>query len=169
MSTLRQTLEQHYRRDNTFVYSFIMSKSLENDLDEWMQDWDSLIEVGLIVLHHTNPLNVVYKLSDSLPVWEFGSTSEAYDNTQCNSAIKSGDILYIPNRKCVGIADTWPVAITEGQGQLHTPKEGVTQEEMNNSMNEYRHGDTRINFHLSFKQAVALAAKHNYPVLECFA
>jgi hypothetical protein len=55
-----------------------------------------------------------------MKVWHFDSTGDAYDATQCREEIKSGDILVIASEGVVGIADTWPFAITEAHGHLHT-------------------------------------------------
>jgi hypothetical protein len=50
----------------------------------------------------------------------FDSTGEAYDATQCDADIKKGDLLLIAKEKVVGIADTWPIAVTKENGELHT-------------------------------------------------
>ena len=50
----------------------------------------------------------------------FDSTGDAYDACQCDENVTRGDILYIPSENVVGLADTWPVAITKEYGQLHT-------------------------------------------------
>jgi len=52
----------------------------------------------------------------------FGHSGDAYDATQCNEDIKNGDILLIPDEQVVGLADTWPVAVTDEAGHLHTLK-----------------------------------------------
>ena len=57
---------------------------------------------------------------------QFDTTGEAYDATQCFEEIKTGDILVIESERVVGIADTWPVAVTKERGHLHAPAEGVT-------------------------------------------
>lgn len=51
----------------------------------------------------------------------FGSTTDAYDETQCNEAIRSGDVLVIESEGVVGILDeAWPCAVTVAHGELHT-------------------------------------------------
>jgi hypothetical protein len=57
---------------------------------------------------------------------EFESTGAAYDATQCDENIKTGDVLIIPSEGVIGIADTWPVAVTVEHGNLHSPAEGMT-------------------------------------------
>jgi hypothetical protein len=42
---------------------------------------------------------------------------------QCSDEIQKGDVLLIPTEHVVGIADTWPWAITEAHGDLHQLKE----------------------------------------------
>ena len=49
----------------------------------------------------------------------FESTGRAYDATQCDETIRTGDILVIESEGVVGIADTWPFAITAETGKLH--------------------------------------------------
>ena len=49
----------------------------------------------------------------------FESTRDAYDACQCDDNIKQGDLLIIESEGVVGIADTWPVAITTECGDLH--------------------------------------------------
>ncbi len=50
----------------------------------------------------------------------FNSTGEAYDATQCSEEVRDGHILLIPSEQVVGLAHTWPVAITKSFGKLHT-------------------------------------------------
>lgn len=50
----------------------------------------------------------------------FDSTGEAYNACQCNSEIKTGDTLVIGSEGVVGLADTWPFAVTDESGDLHS-------------------------------------------------
>jgi hypothetical protein len=59
-------------------------------------------------------------------VHHFCSSGEAYDATQCDENIKNGDLLVIESEGVIGIADTWPVAVTVAYGKLHTPAEGYS-------------------------------------------
>jgi hypothetical protein len=52
-----------------------------------------------------------------MTVHRFKSTESAYDATQCDVDVKKGDILVIGN--IIGVADTWPFAVTKEHGQLH--------------------------------------------------
>jgi hypothetical protein len=54
----------------------------------------------------------------------FDSTGEAYDACQCDEKISTGDALVIESEQIVGLAYTWPVAITEAYGVLHTVLSG---------------------------------------------
>ena len=56
----------------------------------------------------------------------FESTGEAYDMCQYDDTIQTGDTLVIASEGVVGLADTWPVAITAKHGKLHVLDDGVT-------------------------------------------
>ena len=49
----------------------------------------------------------------------FASTGNAYDATQCDEAIRTGDTLVVLGEGVVGIAMTWPFAVTAVCGNLH--------------------------------------------------
>ena len=51
-------------------------------------------------------------------IHHFQTTGEAYDACQCDETITSGDVLVILPEGVVGIADTWPVAVTLNHGNL---------------------------------------------------
>lgn len=83
----------------------------ENDADG---GWDRYVEQRLA------PKSVGEETTvDGHPVHTFSSTGQAYNDTQTNENIKTGDILHIPSEGVVGMADTWPVAVTKNSGQLH--------------------------------------------------
>ncbi|MFE4527164.1 hypothetical protein ACFRMO_08190 [Streptomyces anulatus] len=52
-------------------------------------------------------------------VWPFQSTAAAYGACQCSEDIRDGDVLVIEDEKVVGIAWTWPFALTEDFNELH--------------------------------------------------
>ncbi|MFI2031419.1 hypothetical protein [Streptomyces buecherae] len=58
-------------------------------------------------------------------VWTFHSTREAYDACQVREDIQDGDVLVIEQENVIGIAHTWPFALTEDSGELHTLKKGI--------------------------------------------
>lgn len=55
---------------------------------------------------------------------EFESTGEAYDACQTDDNIKTGDTLVVAPERVVGLAWTWPVAVTREHGALHTVRGG---------------------------------------------
>lgn len=51
----------------------------------------------------------------------FASTVDAYNETQWNDEIRSGDVLVIKSEGVIGILDqAWPAAVTVAHGELHT-------------------------------------------------
>ena len=61
-------------------------------------------------------------------IHSFATSGNAYDATQCDEAIKSGDTLLVLAEGVVGIAYTWPFAVTGNTGNLHgiRPEPGDT-------------------------------------------
>lgn len=53
----------------------------------------------------------------------FDTTQEAYDACQCDDNVRDGDILVIASERVVGIAATWPFAVTDQHGELHRAKD----------------------------------------------
>ena len=49
----------------------------------------------------------------------FASTGNAYDAVQTDETIAAGDTLLILDERVVGVAMTWPFAITAEAGKLH--------------------------------------------------
>lgn len=89
-------------------------------------------------------------------VHEFDSTGDAYDACQCYDEIKDGDLLLIKSERVVGIAGTWPVAVTAKNGKLHTPAKDYSLVAclMSASAAEFAAMD----------DAIALANKHGWEV-----
>lgn len=54
----------------------------------------------------------------------FASSGNAYDATQTDAAISRGAILLIASERIVGLADTWPIAVTQTHGALHQVARG---------------------------------------------
>ena len=96
----------------------------------------------------------------------FESTNEAYDMCMCDENIKLGDLLIIPSEKVIGVADTWPVAVTASHGELHIPVDGITVLDLEDSMNEYR--DKPFEFTKSFAKAMSLAEERQWPLHSVF-
>ena len=62
----------------------------------------------------------------------FDTTGNAYDATQTDPAIATGDTLVVLDERVIGIAMTWPFAITTESGNLHAveaPKSPETLEQ----------------------------------------
>lgn len=57
----------------------------------------------------------------------FKTSGEAYDAAMTGTHPDSGDdvligdILVVESEQVIGLADTWPVAVTSQRGQLHAP------------------------------------------------
>lgn len=54
-----------------------------------------------------------------IPTHFFADSGSAYDATQCDERIKNGDTLVIVADGVIGIAGTWPFAVTVETGSLH--------------------------------------------------
>ena len=59
-------------------------------------------------------------------IHKFESTGEAYGACQCDERINKGDVLVIIPEGVVGIAHTWPFAITTEAGKLHKMADGYS-------------------------------------------
>lgn len=59
----------------------------------------------------------------------FETTGNAYDASQCDEAIRTGDTLLVLTERVVAVAMTWPFALTTECGKLHAvaqPRSGET-------------------------------------------
>ena len=59
-----------------------------------------------------------------MKTFNFNSTREAYAATQTRDDIETGDALVILSERVVGLADTWPIAVTVDCGELHKFADG---------------------------------------------
>lgn len=67
----------------------------------------------------------------------FASTGNAYDAVQIDETIAAGDTLLILDERVVGVAMTWPFAITAEPGKLHAvcePGAGETLGHIENAL-----------------------------------
>ena len=55
----------------------------------------------------------------------FETTGNAYDVVQTDETIRTGDTLVVLAEQVIGIAMTWPFAVTASAGKLHQIKPGV--------------------------------------------
>lgn len=93
----------------------------------------------------------------------FRMSGEAYDACQTGIhyafdgeyEVKTGDLLVIEKEKVIGIADTWPVAVTKERGHFHEPMAGV-------SLYECLEG--RLPEMDAIAEAKKLAAERGWPV-----
>ncbi len=61
-----------------------------------------------------------------MTIHRFKSTGAAYDACQCDENVRKGDILLIERERVVGIADTWPMAVTPNHGEFHLLGDSIT-------------------------------------------
>ena len=67
----------------------------------------------------------------------FGSTGNAYEAVQTDETIAAGETLLILDERVVGVAMTWPFAITVEPGKLHAvcePGAGETLEHIEKAL-----------------------------------
>ena len=83
----------------------------------------------------------------------FESTGEAYDACQCDENIREGDVLVIESEKVVGVAHTWPCAVTCESGKLHHLAFGYAAEEVSAA------------FAIGFAEAQHIASGRGWPLL----
>lgn len=111
--------------------------------------------------HNFNGVNV-YVCSDS---------EQAYNLSQGLSALDNNAILYIPSENIVGVANTWPIAVTKKAGHLHTPtnwktigKDKVTYTKpityTDNGIKKHIPSVKRVEKGYKFKEAVAFTMVH---------
>lgn len=80
--------------------------------------------------------SAVSESTQKFAVHFFDDSGEAYDATQTEihyetgAKIKDGDTLVIPSEKVVGVACTWPFAVSKEHGALHVVKNGITDDEL---------------------------------------
>ena len=58
-----------------------------------------------------------------MTIHHFGSTREAYAACQCDEDVRKGDTLIIASEQVIGLADTWPIAVTDKAGELHVAED----------------------------------------------
>ena len=66
----------------------------------------------------------------------FETSGNAYDAVQTDDRIATGDLLLIMDEAVVGVAMTWPFAVTAEPGHLHqvAPKAGDTFDQLATSL-----------------------------------
>lgn len=94
----------HLEKHNTVV--FLDSDKSDREFDKYLRMFDVRAEPETIMVIGTK-------------IIEFDSSTQAYDDVQCIDAIRKGDVLVIREEQVVGLAWTWPVAVTMLSGSLH--------------------------------------------------
>ena len=88
----------------------------------------------------------------------FASTGNAYDATQCDEAIRTGDTLIVLPENVVGVAMTWPFAVTQAHGKLHALSAPRSAETL---------ADIARSLHVSpadFEHAAEIARRFGFPL-----
>ena len=90
----------------------------------------------------------------------FASSADAYDDCQTDDTIKNGDALVVDSEGVVGVAWTWPLAVTAKNGELHTITDtpGAVDRVL---------ADAKIS-RAQVQSAVDIARKKGYPVSKIF-
>lgn len=63
-----------------------------------------------------------------IQILHFETSGGAYDAAMSDDTIQKGDVLVVESEGVVGLADTWPVAVTLEAGQLHHVRDDLTLE-----------------------------------------
>lgn len=93
-----------------------------------------------------------------MTTFAFSSSSTAYGHCQWDEEIKTGDTLLICGEGVVGLAWTWPLAVTVKDGEFHTIIPGETAALL---------ADAKITVEQA-KAAVAVAVSYGYEINDNF-
>ena len=95
-------------------------------------------------------------------VWEFYTTGEAYNASQCRDEIKDGDILLVPNEAAAAVlVRAWPVAVspkTAGEA-FHTLEDGTEWE----TFEEGKYLPSLALLDMALDAAIAVRKKNQLP------
>ena len=91
----------------------------------------------------------------------FETSGDAYDATQCLDAIQDGDTLVCADG-VVGLAYTWPVAVTANFGKLHTLTDGVEPSAFDHAYGSRK--GAAVWTRAAILQAVAFAMREGRPL-----
>ncbi len=92
-----------------------------------------------------------------IAIHTFDSTGDAYDACQCDESIRNGDTLLIPSERVVGLADTWPIAVTREHGALYSLKHGSSWSDWLSTLDNGR-------LLVAVAHAQQVAAQHGYGI-----
>lgn len=97
----------------TVASLFEVTEMLVQDLDEF-----TLLFECRLLYYRASPIEY-----SPVNVHHFDTTGQAYDMCQWNEEIRPYDLLVVENsyshRRIIGLAWTWPYAVTKEQGHLH--------------------------------------------------
>lgn len=94
--------------------------------------------------------------------YKYETTGDAYDCIMCGvDGVKTGDIIIIESEQVVGLAWTWPVAITEADGDLHQAADGLTLADICHGADNT---GSRVFTDEQIAAAVAVATELGYPI-----
>ena len=81
----------------------------------------------------------------------FDDSVEAYGHCQWDDEVHTGDVLVIPSEGIVGIAHTWPVAVT------------VEHKELHRAGSEWSGAEAKITDQ-QIANAIKIAKEHGFPI-----
>lgn len=119
----------------------------QDDYDDFMED---MIGAGDIETDNSGPV----------PVHSFPSSGAAYNACQSNDSIHDGDIIHVPNEGVVGLAGTWPAAVTKQIGQLHGFKDEIHADPRLLEIDQPDYADKMTA--AQFQAALEFARQHGY-------
>ena len=93
-------------------------------------------------------------------VHHYSDTGAAYSATQHDATVMNGDVLVIVDERVIGMAETWPFAITVEPGSLHQLDPTVATIKVLASAFDLSEDDTRA----ALARAVDIADVLGYPV-----
>jgi hypothetical protein len=97
----------HVARDPEYVH--VLRYRIEQEIAAAEQRLDNLRDLLSDVDAFDPPALIV---NDAPRVHVFDSSSEAYDVSQCNSAIRDGDVLVVPSERAIAVlVEAWPTAV----------------------------------------------------------
>jgi hypothetical protein len=116
----RGTIEAENKSPETVasaIYRQLSGKDLKSQ-KEWQVSFGYFCVMSPKGFDHTR-VDFWHK-RESTAVWTFADSGNAYDSCQCRKDIEDGQTLDCGDG-VVGLAWTWPIAVTADRGKLHSP------------------------------------------------
>jgi hypothetical protein len=117
---VRGTIEAENKSPETVasaIYRQLSGKDLKSQ-KEWQVSFGYFCVMSPKGSDHTR-VDFWHK-RESTAVWTFTDSGDAYDSCQCREDIEDGQTLDCGDG-VVGLAWTWPIAVTADRGKLHSP------------------------------------------------